>query len=150
MFSLPFHTLLCPLQAVHALCRGMSVQLCLGKCIQLHVCLTNPVVLQAVERADEQAFLGQPSSQMNQQQAEPDSAYLQEAPLWAAYRLCATGARRKNAARKEHSMALLTSPDGQKLLFGREARANIDPKIIDRIRCYVRLTTLCVHGLLVE
>lgn len=116
--------------------------------------MTILVVLQAVERADEQAFLGQPSSQVNQQQAEPDSAYLQEGPLWAAYRLCAARAREKSAARKEHSMALLTPPDGQKLLFGREARANIDPKIIDRIRCYVRLTPLClcthVHGLLCE
>lgn len=108
-------------------------------------------VLQAAERMDEQAFLGQPSSQLNQQQAEPDSAYLQEAPLWAAYRLCAARARAKNVARKEHSMALLKSPDGRKLLFGREARANIDCTVIDRIRCCVCLALcLCthVHGLL--
>lgn len=127
------------------------MQPCSGKCIQLHVCITHLSVLQAAERADEQAFLVQPSSQLSQQQAEPDSAYLQEAPLWAAYRLCAARARAKNVARKEHSMALLKPPDGQKLLFGREARANIDSKVIDRIRCCVCLTALClcthVHGL---
>ena len=130
----------------------MRVQACPGKCVQSPVCMTILVVLQAAERADEQAFLGQPSSQLNQKQAEPDSAYLQEAPLWAAYRLCAARARAKNVARKEHSMALLKSPDGRKLLFGREARANIDSKVIDRIRCCVCLTALCfcthVHGLL--
>lgn len=105
-------------------------------------------VLQAAERADEQAFLEQPSSQLNQQQAEPDSAYLQDAPLWAAYRLCAARARKKNAARMAHSIALLTASYGQQLVFGREARANIDPKIIDRIRCYVCLNhaVLTVSG----
>ena len=110
------------------------------------------IVLQAAERAHEQAFLGQPSSQLSQQQAEPDSAYLQDAPLWAAYRLCAERARSRNAARKEHSLAHLNLPDGQKMVFGREARANIDPKIIDRIRCSVGFTALrlCtqLHGLL--
>ena len=101
-------------------------------------------VLQAAERADEQAFLEQPSSRLNQQQAEPDSAYLQEAPLWAAYRLCAARARKANAARTAHSVALLTASYGQKLVFGREARANIDPTIIDRIRCCACLTPDCL------
>ena len=122
----------------------MHVQVCVGKCMQLHVCMTHLVVLQEVARADEQAFLGQPSSQLNQQQAEPDSAYLQEAPLWAAYRLCAAHARAKNASRKERSMAQLKSLGGQKLVFGREARTNIDRKIIDRIRCCVSLTAPCL------
>lgn len=101
-------------------------------------------VLQAAERAEEQAFLEQPSSQLNQQQAAPDSAYLQEAPLWAAYRFCAACARKKNAARTAHSNALLTASYGQKLVFGHEARANVDPKIIDRIRCCACLTLDCL------
>lgn len=101
-------------------------------------------ILQAAERADAQAFLEQPSSRLNQLQLEPDSAYLQEAPLWAAYRLCAARARKANAARTAHSVALLTASYGQKLVFGREARANIDPKNIDRIRCYACLTPVCL------
>lgn len=90
--------------------------------------------MQAADRADEDGFLEQPSSQMNQQQAEPDSAYLQEAPLWAAYRFCAARARKRNAVRRKWSLAVLTTPEGQVLRFGSEARANLDPKLIARIR----------------
>ena len=94
-------------------------------------------VLQAAEQADKQAFLEQPSSQLNRQQTQPDSAFLQKGPLWAAYRRCAARARKKNAARQALSTALLVTQDGQKLEFGQQARASIDPKIIARIRYYL-------------
>ena len=90
--------------------------------------------MQAADKDDGDGFLEQPSSQVNQQQTEPDSAYLHEGPLWAAYRFCSARARTKNAARKRKALALLTTPDGQKLEFGPEARANLDPKLIARIR----------------
>ncbi|KAL3153929.1 hypothetical protein ABBQ32_013491 [Trebouxia sp. C0010 RCD-2024] len=89
---------------------------------------------EAADRADEEGFLEQPHSQASQQQTEPDSAYLQEAPLWAAYRWCTARARKKNAVRKHKALALLTTPDGRQLQFGHEARANLDPKLIARIR----------------
>ena len=104
--------------------------------------------VQAVDKVDEQAFTEQPSSELNRQQADPDSAFLQDAPLWAAYRMCAARARRNNAARKLHSMALLASSDEHRMGFGREARATIDPKIIARVRCGLPHTdAVCFLGL---
>ncbi|KAL0055720.1 hypothetical protein WJX82_003741 [Trebouxia sp. C0006] len=89
---------------------------------------------EAQRQADEQAFVEQPSSQLNRQQTEPDSAFLQPGPLWESYRQCALRARRKNAGRRTRSVALLKLPDGRQVEFGSEARAAIDPNILARIR----------------
>ncbi|DBB06421.1 TPA: hypothetical protein ACH3X1_011981 [Trebouxia sp. C0004] len=89
---------------------------------------------EAQQQADEQAFVEQPSSQLNRQQTEPDSAFLQPGPLWESYRHCALRARRKNAVRRTRSFALLKLPDGRQVEFGGEARAAIDPSILARIR----------------
>ncbi|KAA6422197.1 MAG: tyrosine sulfotransferase-like [Trebouxia sp. A1-2] len=69
----------------------------------------------AQQQADEQAFVEQPSSQLNRQQTEPDSAFLQPGPLWESYRHCALRARRKNAARRTRSFDLLKLPDGRQV-----------------------------------
>lgn len=90
--------------------------------------------VQAQQQADEQAFVEQPSSQLNRQQTEPDSAFLQPGPLWESYRHCALRARRKNAARRTRSFDLLKLPDGRQVEFGSKARAAIDPSILARIR----------------
>ncbi|KAL0036133.1 hypothetical protein WJX79_004855 [Trebouxia sp. C0005] len=89
---------------------------------------------EAQQQADEQAFVEQPSSQLNRQQTEPDSAFLQPGPLWESYRHCALRARRKNAARRTRSFDLLKLPDGRQVEFGSKARAAIDPSILARIR----------------
>lgn len=89
---------------------------------------------EAQQQADEQAFVEQPSSQLNRQQTEPDSAFLQSGPLWESYRHCALRARRKNAGRRTTSFALLKLPDDRQVEFRSEARAAIDPNILARIR----------------
>ena len=108
-------------------------------CVQVCVTLdsTSPqckLSMQAQQQADEQAFVEQPSSQLNRQQTEPDSAFLQPGPLWESYRHCALRARRKNAGRRTRSFALLKLPDGRQVGFGNGARAAIDPNILARIR----------------
>lgn len=108
-------------------------------CIQVCVSLDSAspqcnLYMQAQQQADEQAFVEQPSSQLNRQQTEPDSAFLQPGPLWESYRQCALRARRKNAGRRTRSVALLKLPDGRQVEFGSEARAAIDPNILARIR----------------
>ena len=90
--------------------------------------------MQAQQQVDEQAFSEQPSSQVNRQPREPDSAFLQPGPLWESYRHCAARARKKNAGRRARSFALLKLPDGRQIEFGGESRAALDPNTLARIR----------------
>ena len=108
--------------------------------------MTFCLAVQAQQRADEQAFTEQPSSPLNSHQAEPDSAFLQPGPLWESYRHCAARARKKNAARRGRSFALLKMPDGRQVEFGPQARAGIDPTLIARIRYFaIHCLSCCLH-----
>ncbi|CAL5225562.1 g8401 [Coccomyxa viridis] len=68
------------------------------------------------------------------EQVKPDGSYRHPEPLGRAHEMCVARARKKAATRKAESMRALVLPDGSHVDFGKDTRAAIDPKLIQRIR----------------
>ena len=76
-------------------------------------------------------------------QSSWDEAYEQKWPLWRSYHQCVDRARQRNTKRRQSSFKNLDLPDGRKVQFSHNDRANIDPAILARIRWSACMSTAC-------
>ena len=72
-----------------------------------------------------------------------DDNFLVSVNLRQALEQCTTGARRNYEKRKEVSLKHLRMNDGRHVMFSGEARAGIDPKTVESIRCALHPVLPC-------
>ena len=100
--------------------------------------VNSPFTLQAKEKKLQTELQTALSPGGRARQVKPDSDFLQRQALWHAYRVCSDRAQIRAGQRRAGSFRHLKLPDGRAVHFTREARRELDPSILARIRSVLR------------